>query len=74
MESWNQQLFIRPSQECFQMSRNLNGHLFFIRFLAFRDIELKYFADCEAKLWPSKGHRLNFGDHYYLQSCILISL
>ncbi len=69
LESMDTELLIRPSQERFQILRNLPGYFTFVRFAAFRDIELQYFDQVDGiEHIGARYQTLNYGCNVYLQS------
>ena len=49
---------------------DLPGYILLIRFAAFRDIELRYFANLDQRSSIAAHNRTKFADHLLLQNCI----
>ena len=62
-----------PFQQRMETLHNTPGYMLFVRFAAFRDIELKYFANLESPMSTSKYHRIAYADHLHLQNRRIIS-
>jgi hypothetical protein len=48
---------------------DLPGQIVLIRFAAFRDIELRYFANLDHRSSIAAYNRTTFADHLLLQNC-----
>jgi uncharacterized protein YceK len=77
MDCMEREIFDFPMQrkyDCFYgticaLILDLPGQIIFIRFAAFRDIELRYFANLDERLSIAAYNRTKFADHLLLQNC-----
>ena len=67
LDSIEKELFCRPFQLSCHVLKDLPGYFSFIRFAAFRDIEIRYFDQVDdAEHTKARYHSLSYGNNVYL--------
>ena len=67
LESVEAELFYRPFQLSCHVLKDLPGYFTFVRFAAFRDIELRYFDQVDdVEHTKTRYHSLSYGNNSYL--------
>jgi hypothetical protein len=67
LESVEAELFYRPFQLSCHVLKDLPGYFTFVRFAAFRDIELRYFDQVDdVEHTKARYHSLSYGNNHYL--------
>lgn len=71
MDCLEKELFEFPIQKMYDCFYDLPGQIILIRFAAFREVELRYFANVDMRSSIATYNRTKFADHLLLQNLII---